>query len=373
MVRNITEIEKDYVDANMAIYIRFSVNKVLSYDVIVKAVARLLSKHPFLRSVIHHSEIRDQPHVKPEKYIERVEFIPNDERLFSFDLKEQLFKIIFCKRDFILIIHHAIADVAASLQVINDFLLDSPVVPLPTPLSIEEYIVKPTIAATQEYSEAFQKFLNAHKRAAPPLNHPELPYDQVVARLKTYEIGEDELKRLIQSAKKNEVSVHSLMTALAIKSIDVNGLICIATAIDLRKRMKQPIPEGLYSAPVGAFLFIEVEQSDSVVQIAKSYQNKLSQHINSADLLLHHYAILRGQLNPLEFNTSFFLSNAGQASFSPDVADKITDLSFSAKALLNCPFLACLTHQGKMAITVAYPDPWITLPCVEKMVHSFRS
>ena len=380
MSRNITEIEKDYVDPGLSIYTRFELDRAFTYEAVADAVAALWKKHPILRSIIQNYIILDQSFFEKELYVEKVSSIPEDEKLFDATLRadKQLFKVTFTVRDhktyFNVLTHHVVIDAVASIQVINELVKQlyfptNQLKPLPMPESIEAYFDIPSPLATQDYAANLQKFLREHPIVAPPLNHPEVPIEQVVARMRSFEI---EATPLIQSAKKQGVSVNSLMTALSIQALHLQGWVCIGTAVDLRRRSKTAIPEGLMNAPVGAFVFMEVQPDSSVESLAKLYQEKLLSLINSPDLLQQHYAITRGQLNFFDFKASFFLSNGGIAPLSPEVQDKITHLSFNTRALFNSPYLACLTHQGKMEITTTYPDPWIAPSTIDKLVQSYQ-
>jgi hypothetical protein len=179
--------------------------------------------------------------------------------------------------------------------------------------------------------------------------------------------------QIVDFAKRKSLSVNAVLTALLILSLKVQGNVCIGSSVDLRKRMKKALQRVLLTAPVEAFLLIEVKPEDTLESVARSYQQKLIEHVNSKDLLLQHYSILRRKLNPMDFGLLFYLSNVGRANFSENSSDKILHLSFHAPAVINCPFIACVTHQGQMCLSLNYTDPWIAPSLVDQMMSSLIS
>ena len=385
MKRDIVELERDYFDANILIYVRFGLKKRVSFESIQSALSKLLIKHPLLRSTISDLAFLEKSHVDVALYLEKIASIGDDESLFAYTLDplESLFKVIFSEESekgthFLFIVHHTIADAVSALSLVNDFViwLFFPAIPaesLPLPLSIEEfYDHKPSHQESAEYASRLQEHVLAYDHIRSPTHHSEAPYERLIARMKSFHLQEKNVCALINSAKEEKISVNALITALFIKSLDIDGLICIGAAVDLRKRVKRDIPESLITAPVGAFIFLEVGAADHYTDLARRYQKKLLTHIASPELLLQHYAMIRGQLNPMELKASFFLSNAGQTSFSSEIKDKISYIYFSAKVIMNRPYITCLTHQKKMSLTATFPEPWISPSLVDHMVQSLK-
>ncbi|MGD2168631.1 MAG: hypothetical protein PVI40_00120 [Chlamydiota bacterium] len=378
--RSAVELEIDYIDANMPIYFRFGLLQQFSEQEVRSAASKLVIKHPFLRSIISDNCFVEMPTIN-ESYIQHVGPIKNNETMFSYDLnpKNNLLKILFWrehdKTHFLMILHHAIADVASSLNVIDDFTKylyfpNSSVNKLPMPQSIEEYFTwKPSLQESAEYAQKLNQYLLGNPRVAPILDRSDTGYEEQTARMKFFQVSSRYFQKLLSTAKKKQLSVNALLTAHFIQALSLKGTVCIGAAVDLRKRLNNKIPcEALITAPVGAFIFLNIDQSSDVYAIAKDYQKQLLDHMNSPKLLLQHYAILRGQLDPLEFNVSFFLSNAGKTTYSKEVEGKIIYTSFAAKAMLNCPYIACISHQKSMNLSITYPDPWVSLTLIDQLV-----
>lgn len=380
MQRRIAELEKDYVDANMAIYARFCVKDKFSSEIIEKALSNLLEKHPLLRSIVSNNSFIERSPFDVSDYLLEKSIILDNETLFSYilDPAKELFKVYFCKKenktDFLFILHHSIADGKSSLMAINDFVKwlyfpNFPISRLSMPPSAEFFFDLPSQEDVAQYASELKKLLASHPPVSFSLDKPQVSYDQLSAAINFFVFPKQKVLSLLRFAKKLRVTLNSLITAMFIKSLNLEGVICVGAAVNLRKRLKVKISEGLITAPVGAFIFLDIKSSDGVEKIAKSYQEKLLSHINSPKLLLQHYAILRKMLNPMDFKPLFFLSNVGQASFLSDISNKILNVSLSAKVLTNFPFITCVTHQ-KMSLTITFPQPWISVSLIKSMINS---
>ncbi|PIS01628.1 MAG: hypothetical protein COT84_01400 [Chlamydiae bacterium CG10_big_fil_rev_8_21_14_0_10_35_9] len=378
--RSAVELEIDYIDANMPIYFRFGLLQQFSKQEIQSAALKLVIKHPFLRSIISDKCFVEMPTIN-ESCIQHVGPIKNNETMFSYDLnpKNNLLKILFWhehdKTHFLMILHHAIADVASSLNVIDDFVKylyfpNTSVNKLSMPKSIEDYFTwKPTLHESAEYAQKLNQYLSGNPRTAPMLDCSDTGYEEQTARMKFFQVSSLHFQRLQSVAKEKQLSINALLTAYFIQALSLKGTVCIGAAVDLRKRLKNKIPcDVLITAPVGAFIFLNIDQSSDVYTIAKDYQQQLLDHMNSPNLLLQHYAILRGQLDPLEFNVSFFLSNAGKTAYSKETEDKVAYTSFAAEAVLNCPYIACISHQKMINLSITYPDPWMTSSLIDQLI-----
>lgn len=385
LLREVSEIEQAYIRANMSIYMRFAIQGDFSKQDVKRAMIKLAVKHPFLRAVIEGSAFVEKEQFNPDFHLEQVSLIEENEIVFrrKLDFSEKLFHMIFHleegKVQFLLIVHHVIADGASAIFLADDyarFLLDVSYeeMSFPVPEPIEDFLdFIPSEKEITEYANTFLKKLESHRPKSVPLLHPDTPLALLKNKNTILCIESKRLMQIVDFAKRKSLSVNAVLTALLILSLKVQGNVCIGSSVDLRKRMKKALQRVLLTAPVEAFLLIEVKVDDTLESVARSYQQKLIEHVSSKDLFLQHYSILRRKLNPMDFGLLFYLSNVGKANFSESISDKILHLSFHAPAVINCPFIACVTHQGQMCLSLNYTDPWIAPSLVDQMMSSLIS
>ncbi len=385
LLREVSEIEQAYIRTNMSIYMRFGIQGDFSVQDVKHAMIKLVAKHTFLRAVIEDSVFVEKEQFDLDFHLEQVSLIEENEIVFrrKLDFSEKLFHMIFHlekgKVQFLLIVHHAIADGASAIFLADDyarFLLDVSYeeARFSVPVPIEDFLdIIPSEKEIAEYSNTFLKKLEDHRPKSVPLLHPDAPVDLLMNKNTILCIESERLMQIVDFAKERKLSVNAVLTALLILSLKVQGNICIGSSLDLRKRIKKVPQRVLFTAPVEAFLLIEVNQEDTLESIARSYQQKLVEHFSSKDLLLQHYSILLRKLNPMDFGLLFYLSNVGKANFSESVSDKILHLSFHAPAVINCPFIACVTHKEQMCLSLNYTDPWIASSLVDQMMSSLSS
>lgn len=376
-LRQISLLEKDYLDANMAIYLHWQTQHSLPQKTIFDGFTKLLEQYPILQMAIVNDELVKQSERHIHQYCQYLEGIPTNASLFDISLNpaRQLCQLLISECDkqieFCFIVHHAIADAMAALKLLEAFqkILENEMPEktiAPISAGIEHFYQIPTIEETAEYAQSFRAYVKQHPGQYHPLQSISTPYGACSAQFKTKYYDALTHQALKTQAKAANVSFNAYLNALLLKHTQLVGTVYIGTAVDLRSRIPHQLPQNdICSAPVGAFFDIHIEKDDLIATIAQKYTQALQSFIQSPALLLQHYAVLREQINVFDLHCAFFFSNAGETRFNSAISPLIKSPFFAAKAMMNCPYFTCLRHQGNMMVTATYPSPWIAKTSID--------
>jgi NRPS condensation-like uncharacterized protein len=375
MKRKITEIEKDYITRNMPLYIRFGVCECFQINKIINSLKEVIKKYPSLRSVIKDNYIIAQKDYDVD--ITECEKIQDDQRIFKYKLdpKKNLVKLLFSKEKsgthFLMIIHHAICDAVSASLVIEDFVQG---LFLPKKLEKNETIPKsiedffeylPTKEQTGKYAKSFKE--NLAKINKYPIEASE---DCKSLKMKIFQVEKKQLEKILKFAKEKDVTVNSLISAMLIKALKLEGVYFVGTTVDLKRRMKNVPLDHFINAPVVAYIYLDLKKDASIEDIAKKYQVKLYELIDSDDFLCQHYSQRRGQLRIFDYDTGFFMSNIGKTHFSKNIEEKISYLYFSLEVCANFPMVFCATHLDKMIFSFSFQEKFSS--SIDEMMSAFQ-
>ncbi len=380
-IRAVSEIELDYIKDSMSVFVMFSISKKVSKDLLTQAINKLIKTYPILKAKVINENFVYQNELNSQEYLTKLKNPLRVSELFNLELDplSQLFRLYYSELEqntwFCLIVHHSISDAKSACVLVEKllFFLLNPLVeaevkkPSPPIDLFLPYI--PSFDETKAYADRFNKMLRTLNFDKKKSNARIRSDDKQRANVKIYEINQKSFNHLKALAKKHNVTINSLLIAAMFKGLNPRGVVSCGMAIDLKKHLGI-LESEVVNAPVGAFFFLDLKGNEKWFEIAANLQKMLKRHLESKDLLLQQFAMLREQIDPLECNLSFFLSNLGKTTFNPQIADSIEEISFSAQVVMNRPYIACMTHQDMMRLSVTYSDPWYSEKMVDELIHS---
>lgn len=381
VLRQLTQLEKGYSSGNESLYFSFVITQTFTENQIIKAIDQLVGRHRMLRSFIQDEMFVEKTTYMASDYIERVDDIPLRGEQFEYELpSDALFRLLFRpKMDgttrCLFLIHHTIADATSALQIINDFvsMLLQPKREFTKSLDlppVEQNIYTYTDAEVQTFAMGYQNRHPATCRL--PVTCPEYSYEETRLQEQTIVIREDTYIKLIEKAHMAKVSFHGYLTALllhAMRNEEDPQSACVATSVDLKRRMKKSPKDAICNGAVLTTTFLDLLPTDTPLDTAKKYRGSLESKIQSGEHILEYQGLVTEQINYFTLGLSFLIVDLGSITFSdPAISDSIAELSFTMPVKVNAPVITTLTYDKMLLLSISYPTPWFDKETIDGYV-----